>query len=201
MFQPKPKRLHFIFDLSMSMGRYAADGRMQRSLEAATMILEAVKGFEQKFDIRFSGHSGDSDNVELGVEFGKPVRNDKERLGVVKKMAAHIQMCDSGDTTVSAIQKAVDGMARDGREADARYVFAISDANLDQYGISSSHFEALAASAQTSNTHLFVLFIATIGDQAATFEQKLPGKIFTCLDKKDIPRTLKSMFLSSVSSL
>jgi hypothetical protein len=200
LFQPRPKRLHFVFDLSMSMGRYAADGRLQRSLEAAVMVLEAIKGFEQKFEVRFTGHSGDSDSVDLGVEFGKPPRNDKERLKAIKLMNSHVQMCDSGDTTINAIRKAVDAMARDGREADARYVFALSDANVDSYGIGPTHFEQLFATAQKANTHLFVLFIASMGDQAQAFEDKLPGKVHICLDRQQIPKTLKKMFLSAAQS-
>jgi uncharacterized protein (DUF2336 family) len=164
------------------------------------MVLEAIKGFEQKFEVRFTGHSGDSDSVDLGVEFGKPPRNDKERLKAIKLMNSHVQMCDSGDTTINAIRKAVDAMARDGREADARYVFALSDANVDSYGIGPTHFEQLFATAQKANTHLFVLFIASMGDQAQAFEDKLPGKVHICLDRQQIPKTLKKMFLSAAQS-
>jgi hypothetical protein len=43
-----PKRLHLLFDLSMSMSRFWADGRLQRSLETAVMVMEAFDGFERK---------------------------------------------------------------------------------------------------------------------------------------------------------
>ena len=43
-----PKRLHLLFDLSMSMSRFWADGRLQRSLETAVMVMEAFDGFEHK---------------------------------------------------------------------------------------------------------------------------------------------------------
>eukprot|EP00494_Astrolonche_serrata_P003863 UN03871 len=125
----------------MSMSRYSADGRLERSLEAAVMILEAVKGFEHKFDIKFSGHSGDSNSVALGVEWGHPPCNDRERLSVIKKMHAHCEMCDSGDNTINGVKKAIETVTREA--ADDYYVFCVTDANLDQYGITPDHFQRL----------------------------------------------------------
>ena len=43
-----PKRIHLVFDLSMSMSRFWADGRLQRSLETAVMVMEAFDSFEHK---------------------------------------------------------------------------------------------------------------------------------------------------------
>ena len=58
-FQELPKRLHFVFDLSASMTRFNGhDGRLDRSMEAATMIMESFKNFDHKFKYRISGHSG-----------------------------------------------------------------------------------------------------------------------------------------------
>jgi len=45
-FQELPKRIHFLFDLSMSMSRYAMDGRLQRSLEAATMVSQPLARYD-----------------------------------------------------------------------------------------------------------------------------------------------------------
>jgi len=194
MHQPLPKRMHFVFDLSMSMSRYSADGRLQRSLEAAVMILEALKGFEHKFDIKMTGHSGDSKEVPL-VEFGAFPKNDKERLTVIKKMHAHAEMCDSGDNTVEGVKQAIETITR--KEADDYYVFCISDANLDQYSIKPAHFERLFAIER--RVHAFVIFIASMGDQTKAFEEKLQGRVFTCLDKTAIPKTLKKMFLAAAS--
>ena len=92
----KPKRLSFVFDVSMSMARYASDGRLERSLEAAVMVMEALKGFERKFDYRLSGHSGSTSELVL-VPWGRPPANDKARLDVIRAMHAHTEMCDSGE--------------------------------------------------------------------------------------------------------
>lgn len=142
------------------MSRYAADGRLERSLEAAVMIMEALKGFEHKFSVKMTGHSGDSDEVEL-FEFGKIPKDDKERLGVIKRMHAHAEICDSGDNTIEAMKKGIEQIAR--VEADDWFCFLISDANLDQYGITPEHFERLDAIDR--RVHTFFLFIASMGDQ------------------------------------
>lgn len=48
----------FVFDLSASMTRFNGhDGRLDRSLECALLIMEAFKGFEHKFRYKISGHS------------------------------------------------------------------------------------------------------------------------------------------------
>ena len=45
---------------------------------------------------------------------------------------------------------------------------------------------------------VFLLFIASAGDVAVRYQQALPpGKVGVCLDKSDLPRMLKQMFLSS----
>ena len=54
------------------------DGRLHRSLAAATMLMEALAGFEHKFEYSIAGHSGDSECIEL-VEYGAPPRHQQER--------------------------------------------------------------------------------------------------------------------------
>ena len=65
--QQKPKRLRFVFDLSMSMGRYdSTDGRLRRSLETAVMLMEAFKGISpSKYLWSIVGHSGDTDRAMI----------------------------------------------------------------------------------------------------------------------------------------
>jgi hypothetical protein len=58
--QRLPKRVRFVFDLSGSMYRFnGEDGRLDRSLEAVTMFMEALQGFEHKILYSIVGHSGD----------------------------------------------------------------------------------------------------------------------------------------------
>ena len=113
------------------------DGRLQRSLEAATMVMESFRGFDHKYQYKIGGHSGDTDNLEF-VEEGKAPGNDRERLQVIRKMHAHSDLCDSGDNTLSSCRYAVREIVQ--KEADEYAVFLLSDANLEQYGIGESIF-------------------------------------------------------------
>ena len=106
------------------------DGRLERSLEAAMMLMESFVGSERRFQYALVGHSGDSASIPF-VEFGKPPANRKERLAVLQRMLAHSQFCMSGDHTLEAAAEAVEAVADPALgEADEMMAFVISDANL-----------------------------------------------------------------------
>ena len=110
--------------------RLHQDGRLERSLEAAMMLMESFVGFEQRFQYALVGHSGDAASIPF-VDFGRPPTNRKERLAVLQRMLAHSQFCMSGDHTLEAVAEAVDKVGDDTLgEADEMLAFVISDANL-----------------------------------------------------------------------
>lgn len=86
-----------LFDLSAySMFRFNThDRRLERSLEVALMLMEAFRGFEQKFAYSIIGHSGDGANIEF-VTPGKHPKTEKEEFEIINKMRAHSQYCLSG---------------------------------------------------------------------------------------------------------
>ena len=102
-------------------------------LDTVIMFMESFAGFENKYDYSIVGHSGDSHWIPF-VDHGLPPKTRKERLRVLQKMLAHSQFCMSGDHTLEATQQAIRNMSQ--TEADDRYVFVVSDANLRRYGIS-----------------------------------------------------------------
>lgn len=52
--QQKPKRLRLLADVSGSMYRFnGVDGRLERSMEAVCMVMEALESYEHKFKVRF----------------------------------------------------------------------------------------------------------------------------------------------------
>lgn len=54
--QRHPKRILFALDTSASMARgNAADRRLDRMAEAVVLVMEAMNGFEAKFDYSFVG--------------------------------------------------------------------------------------------------------------------------------------------------
>merc|ERR1712151_761034 len=138
------------------------DGRLRRSMETAVMLMEALRGFEQKFDYEVCCHDGDNVITEL-VPFGSPPADEKERLKVISKMLAAAQYCGSGDNTLLAIDRACERVASAG-PADDRFVFAFSDANFARYGITA---QALARTlGRHSAVNAVCFFIATFEDEA-----------------------------------
>ncbi|XP_069745676.1 von Willebrand factor A domain-containing protein 8 isoform X2 [Narcine bancroftii] len=195
--QQKPKRLRLLVDCSGSMYRFnGLDGRLERSMEAVCMVLEAFENYEQKFKYDIVGHSGDGFNIEL-VRSERIPKNNKERLHIIKVMHAHAQFCMSGDHTLEGTEHAIQEIAKE--EADEHFVIVLSDANLERYGISSARF----ARALTCNPQVnaFAIFIGSLGDQAERLQQTLPaGRSFVAMDAKEIPQILQQIFTSTLLS-
>ncbi|XP_061081457.1 von Willebrand factor A domain-containing protein 8 [Conger conger] len=195
--QQKPKRLRLLVDVSGSMYRFnGVDGRLERSMEAVCLVMEALENYEHKFKYDIVGHSGDGFDIEL-VRSDKVPKNNKERLKVLKTMHAHSQFCMSGDYTLEGTEHAVGALSRE--EADEHFVIVLSDANLERYGISPDRFaRALTASPQV---HAFAIFIGSLGDQADRLQKTLPaGRSFVAMDTKHIPQILQQIFTSTMLS-
>nr|XP_015219376.1 PREDICTED: von Willebrand factor A domain-containing protein 8 isoform X1 [Lepisosteus oculatus] len=195
--QQKPKRLRLLVDISGSMYRFnGVDGRLERTMEAVCMVMEALESYEHKFKYDIVGHSGDGFNIEL-VKCNKIPKNDKQRLKVLKTMHAHSQFCMSGDYTLEGTEHAVKEIARE--EADEHFVVVLSDANLERYGINPDRFaQALTCNPQV---HAFAIFIGSLGDQAERLQRTLPaGRSFVAMDTKQIPHILQQIFTSTMLS-
>ncbi|XP_028846499.1 von Willebrand factor A domain-containing protein 8 [Denticeps clupeoides] len=193
--QQKPKRLRLLADVSGSMYRFnGVDGRLERSMEAVCMVMEALESYEHKFKYDIVGHSGDGFDIEL-VRSDKVPKNNKQRLKVLKTMHAHSQFCMSGDYTLEGTEHAIKQLARE--EADEHFVIVLSDANLERYGISPDLF----ARTLTSNPQVnaFAIFIGSLGDQAERLQRTLPaGRSFVAMDTKHIPQILQQIFTSTM---
>ena len=185
------KRLLFVMDVSASMYRFnGMDQRLTKSVECAIMIMESFKGHEDKIDYSIIGHNGDSGNLPL-VPFGQPPTNKKQRMDVCMKMIAYSQFCWSGDNTVTAMEKSLDIVTAE--PADGYFVFVISDANFQQYGISPAHLSRIIKAKDEVN--MFCIFIASIGHQAKAIQQQLPaGHGFECYDTTRMPIVLQQIF-------
>ncbi|XP_023930017.1 von Willebrand factor A domain-containing protein 8 [Lingula anatina] len=160
--QQKPKRLKLVVDVSGSMYRFDGhDGRLDREMEAVTMVMEAFEGYEHKFKYDIVGHSGDGYNIQF-MSGGRVPANNKQRLDILKTMVAHSQFCISGDHTLEATKHAIETLAEE--EADEHFVIVLSDANLGRYGIGPKSFTNVLMSDDKVNT--FAIFIGSLGDQA-----------------------------------
>ncbi|KAF5289201.1 hypothetical protein FQR65_LT00087 [Abscondita terminalis] len=196
--QSKPKLLRLVADVSGSMYRFNSyDGRLDRELEAAVLLMEAMEGFEDKIQYDITGHSGDSHDIKF-VRRNDPPKNNKERLNVLKTMHAHAQFCFSGDNTLEATELAIKSMAKE--ECDEAIVVILSDANLQRYGIPAKNLSEALTSSEKVNA--YAVFIGSLGDQAERLTQSLPaGRSFICTDVSTLPQILNQIFSSSVVNI
>ncbi|KAH0624441.1 hypothetical protein JD844_031871 [Phrynosoma platyrhinos] len=195
--QQKPKRLRVVVDVSGSMYRFnGVDGRLERSMEAVCMVMEAFENYEQKFKYDITGHSGDGFNIAL-VQSDKVPRNNKQRLEILKTMQAHAQFCMSGDHTLEGTEHAIREIVKE--EADEYFVIVLSDANLERYGIPPARFaQALTI---IPKVNAFAIFIGSLGNQADRLQRTLPaGRSFIAMDTKEIPQILQQIFTSTMLS-
>ncbi|KAM5289381.1 von Willebrand factor A domain-containing protein 8 [Ctenodactylus gundi] len=195
--QQKPKRLRLVVDVSGSMYRFnGVDGRLERSMEAVCMVMEAFENYEEKFKYDITGHSGDGYNIDL-VPVNKIPKDNKQRLEVLKTMHAHAQFCMSGDCTLEGTEHAIKEIAKE--EADEYFVIVLSDANLSRYGIHPAKFAQILTSDPQVNA--FAVFIGSLGDQATRLQRTLPaGRSFIAMDTKEIPQILQQIFTSTMLS-
>ncbi|KAL7983994.1 hypothetical protein Chor_004534 [Crotalus horridus] len=195
--QQKCKRLSLLVDVSGSMYRFnGVDRRLERSMEAVCMVMEAFENYEQKFKYNILAHSGDGFNIVLVPNENVP-KDNKQRLEILKVMHAHAQFCMSGDHTLEGTEHAIREIAKD--DADEYFVIVLSDANLERYGIPPARFaQALTIDPKVN---AFAIFIGSLGDQADRLQRTLPaGRSFIAMDTKEIPQILQQIFTSTMLS-
>ncbi|TKR72344.1 hypothetical protein L596_019812 [Steinernema carpocapsae] len=194
--QRKPKRLRLCFDVSGSMYRFNGyDNRLQKSMETALLAMEALNNKKEKIQYDLVGHSGDGPEYTFAYR-DHPPKNEKERLDILKKMLAHSQYCNSGDYTLEALDQAIRVLAKE-TDVDERFVIAISDANLDRYGIRPKDVARILESDETVNA--FIIFIGSLGEQAQKLQRALPpGKAFVAQDTSQVPQIMQSIFSSTL---
>ncbi|CAL1709976.1 unnamed protein product [Somion occarium] len=192
--QIKPKRIRFLFDISASMYRFQYDGRLQRSMETAVMIMETFNRLTRKdkyvWDIY--GHSGDSPTIPL-VEADSPPTEVRDRWKVVEKMEMVTQYTFAGDHTVEAIDKAVTEVAK--FDADDWFVIAITDANFGRYNITAEDLKRVMTRQPKVNTALICI---GEGAEASWIPKQLPGEGFRVSNTADIPAVLRSILSTMV---
>ncbi|KAI7879625.1 hypothetical protein K492DRAFT_208133 [Lichtheimia hyalospora FSU 10163] len=194
LFQEKPKRMNFVFDLSASMFRFNThDRRLERSLEVALMLMEAFRGFEQKFAYSIIGHSGDGANIEF-VTPGKHPKTEKEEFEIINKMRAHSQYCLSGDNTLGAVSHSVKEIVKD--EGDDYFVVVMSDANITQYNIHPNDIARVLKSDDRVTAQM--IFIGSLQGQAEELQKALGSQATICSENKDLPKIMKALFLASM---
>ncbi|TFY75430.1 hypothetical protein EWM64_g8582 [Hericium alpestre] len=192
--QIKPKRIRFLFDVSGSMYRFQYDGRLQRTLETAVMLMESFNRLQRKDKYVWDmyGHSGDSPEIPL-VTVGQPITEVSQRWAVAEKMNLITQYAFAGDFTVEALEKAAIEVSK--FDGDDHFVIAISDANFSRYGITGDDLQ------RAMNRHPKVktaLICIGEGAEAAWIPKQFPGRGFRVANTADIPKVLRSILSSMV---
>ena len=208
--QVKPKRVRLLLDASGSMYRFNGhDQRLQRSLEAALMVMESCAGHEARLVYDVYAHSGEDNAVQLST-LDKVPDNNKKRLELLKTVLAHSQFCMSGDSTISATHHAMEQLSKEAEDFDQSFLILLSDANLDRYGISPSRLvRAMTASSgssqsdsssHSSTVQCYAIFIGSLGDQAKRLANALPaGRAYVCLDANQLPQVMQQIFTHAMT--
>ena len=102
--------------------------------------------------------------------------------------------CGSGDNTLASMQLAIQEITKG--DANDYFVFVLSDANLNSYGISGEVLTRLMIADPKVN--VFTIFIAGESN-AHEFAKSLPlGHGFCILDTSKMPKIFKEIFSSSI---
>ncbi|KAJ3534193.1 hypothetical protein NM688_g7173 [Phlebia brevispora] len=190
--QIKPKRIRFVFDISASMYRFQYDGRLQRSMETAVMLMETFPRLtrQDKYVWDMYGHSGDSPDIPL-IEANAPPTEIRDRWKVLEKMDLTTQYTFAGDYTVEAIEKAVTEVAK--FDADEWFVITVTDANFGRYNITAEELKRAMIREPKVKTALICI---GEGAEVTWVPKYLPGLGFRVSNTADIPAVLRSILSS-----
>jgi hypothetical protein len=163
--------------------------------------MESFDGMDARFEYSIVGHSGDSPCIPL-VEAGQPPTNEKQRMRILQSMMAHSQYCMAGDHTLEAVDQAIHHLtpsAGDDELGPGSVVIAISDANLERYGIEPRALGKIIESGGDLGVKAYCVFLASFGREADQIKRELPiGKGHVCMSTSDLPRIVRDILTMQV---
>ena len=113
-------------------------------------------------------------------------------------MVAHSQFCLSGDHTCAALDLAIQKAAADKDEHEEAFVFLISDANFERYGITPKKIASILEKEPKIHAHLILL--ASFGSEAQEIKQMLQDKVSICMTTNELPKVFESLLGASIGS-
>ena len=182
-----PITIKLIVDISASMYRFNGyDQRLERLLEATLMMMESLHD-DKRFVLYISGHNGSSAKIPL-VKPGMEL-NEATQLRVLEGMVANTQYTYAGDNTVEAISLAVEDATK------GELIIIISDANLERYNITVDDLAPL----QDHNVHAHLIFIGSLGDEAAELASCIPNdRAQVCFQSSQLPLIMKKVVTTAL---
>jgi hypothetical protein len=117
-------------------------------------------------------------------------------MRVVREMIHHSATCNSGDHTLDAAVRAITEVTNE--QGDDYFVFVVSDANLEGYGVPPERLaDALTRDARV-NAHMF--FIAEEASAQRMQASLPPGRAHVVVDTTSMPLLFKNIFASALAS-
>ena len=173
------------------------DGRKTRLLETALFFIESLQGLELEYEYSMVGHSGSGPEAEKLIEWGQPPVGAADKLRLLRRMAAHTQFCHSGDQTYEATALAIAAAA--GRhDSDERFVFVVSDADLERYNKSPAEWNRILGSDPTVRA-CAVLIVSNEAEAERIRRAMEPGRGYVCTDTGQLGSTFERIFEASVA--
>lgn len=184
-----PILIKLVVDVSASMYRFNSfDGRLERLLESTLMIMEALKD-DDRFRLEIMGHNGSSHCIPLLTTSMN--QDEAVQLKILETMIAHTQYTEAGDSTMEAIQSAME------KAQSNDLILIISDANLQRYYIEPDEVANLLQNAVDVHSHL--ILVSSLGREAYELADRVPnGRAQVCLDSSELPLMLKKIVSSAV---
>ena len=124
-----------------------------------------------------------------------PPTHTRSRL--LRGRAAHTQYCHPGDATYEATSLAIKNAAS--RQADERFVFVVSDADLARYGKHPEEWNRILTG--EPSVKAYAVLIGNAEQEADRISAALdPGKGYMCTNTADLASTFERIFQSSVAA-
>jgi hypothetical protein len=182
-----PITIKLIVDISASMYRFNGyDQRLERLLEAVLMMMDSLRD-DRRFQFYIIGHNGSSAKIPLVNP--QTSLDEATQLRVLECMVANTQYTYAGDNTVDAIALAV------AEATMGELIIIISDANLERYDITIDDLAPL----QSPNVHAHLIFIGSLGDEAAKLARVIPNKrAQVCFQSSQLPLILKKIVTNAL---
>ena len=189
--------IRFVMDLSGSMYTFdRIDRRKTRLLETAFFFMQSLDGLENEYEYSMVGHSGSGPEAEQLIHWGEPPLGAKTRLQLLQRMALHTQYCYPGDQTYEATSLAIKNAAA--RQADERFVFVISDADLARYGKRPEEWNEILSA--DPSVKAYAVLIGNAEQEADRISAALDaGKGYMCTDTSELANTFERIFQASVA--
>ena len=110
-------------------------------------------------------------------------------------MAAHTQYCHTGDQTYEATSLAIRETA--GRPADERFVFVVSDADLERYGITPQAWDKILT--KDARCHSYAILLSQNESEADRIIAGItPGRALVCDQTAQLASAFMTIFQHAV---